>query len=238
MSNRTIKGALAVHGSDPQILIEKISRERIYASVYWKEKCFGLTAESILDRALELTSVGGSYGAQQKPTELLCLLLKLLQLQPSEEIVLEYIGADEHKYLKLLGALYYRFVFPSAKVYKILEPLLTDFRRIRVRQRDGTFTLKRFDELIWKMLLEEKWFDVVMPRLAKRQGLEDSGELDSSRESIIEAEYTGDELLTETEEINNANTKLGEHESSIVYADEIEEENALRAKLGLKPLER
>lgn len=238
MSNRTIKGALAVHGSDPQILIEKISRERIYASVYWKEKCFGLTAESILDRALELTSVGGSYGAQQKPTEFLCLLLKLLQLQPSEEIVLEYIGAEEYKYLRLLGALYYRFVFPSTKVYKILEPLLTDFRRIRVRQRDGTFALQRFDELIWKMLREEKWFDVVMPRLAKRQGLEDSGEISSSRESIIEAEYTGDDFLTETEEINNANTKLGKHESTVVYADEIEEENVLRAKLGLKPLER
>lgn len=229
MSNKTVYGAKTVHGSDPQLLIEKITRERIYASMYWKEKCFGLTAESVLDRALELSSVGASYGAQQKPTEFLCLLLKLLQLQPSEEIVLAYIEAEEHKYLRLLGALYYRYVFPSVKVYKVLEPLLIDFRRIRIRQRDGTFALKRFDELIWIMLREEKWFECVMPRLTKRQTLEDSGELPSARHSIIEQEYT---------EEDNTDSALIEdvEEKPPVYANEIEEENALRAKLGLKPL--
>lgn len=230
MSNRTVQGAKAVHGSDPQLLIEKITRERIYASLYWKEKCFGLTAESILDRALEMTSVGGSFGAQQKPTEFLCLLLKLLQLQPSEEIVLTYLAAEEHKYLRVLAALYYRFVFPSSKVYETLEPLLADFRRIRVRQRDGTFALKRFDELVWVMLREEKWFDNVMPRLTKRQVLEDLGELESARKSIIESEY-----IPEEEEEKEAAISV---EEPTVYADEIEEENALRAKLGLKPLER
>lgn len=229
MSNRTVQGAKTVHGSDPQILIEKITRERIYASMYWKEKCFGLTAETILDRALELSSVGGSYGAQQKPTEFLCLLLKLLQLQPSEEIVLTYIGAEEHKYLRLLGALYYRFVFPAAKVYRTLEPLLADFRRIRVRQRDGTFALKRFDELAWTLLREEKWFDAVMPRLTKRQALEDAGELETARISILENEYIPEEAEKELEE---------QVVEKPVYADEIEEENALRAKLGLKPLQR
>lgn len=232
MSNRTVQGAKAVHGSDPQLLIEKITRERIYASLYWKEKCFGLTAESILDRALELTSVGGSFGAQQKPTDFLCLLLKLLQLQPSEEIVLTYLDAEEHKYLRVLAALYYRFVFPSANIYKTLEPLLADFRRIRVRQRDGTFTLKRFDELVWILLREGKWFDNVMPRLTKRQVLEDLGELGSARRSIIESEY----IQEEEEEEKGSEEMVGKEEP--VYADEIEEENALRAKLGLKPLQR
>lgn len=230
MSNKTIHGAKTIHGSDPQILIEKITRERVYASLYWKEKCFGLTAETVLDRALELSSVGASYGAQQKPTEFLCLLLKLLQLQPSEEIVLTYIEAEEHKYLRLLGALYYRYVFPSAKVYNVLEPLLVDFRRIRIRQRDGTFALKRFDELIWTLLREDKWFDCVMPRLTKRQVLEDSGDLPSARHSIIEEEYTA--ASAETEEEDEEVVK----ETKVVYANEIDEENALRAKLGLKPL--
>lgn len=234
MSNRTIQGAKTVHGSDPQLLIEKITRERIYASLYWKEKCFGLTAETILDRALELTSVGGSFGAQQKPTEFLCLLLKLLQLQPSEEIVLTYLDAEDHKYLRVLAGLYYRFVFPSVKVYKTLEPLLADFRRIRIRQRDGTFALKRFDELIWVMLREEKWFDNVMPRLTKRQGLEDLGELECARRSIIESEY----VQEEEEEKEGEGEEEKKKKEPVVYADEIEEENALRAKLGLKPLQR
>lgn len=227
--NKTISGAVSIHGTDPQLLLEKITRERIYASTYWKEKCFGLTAETILDRALELSSVGGTFGAQQKPTEFLCLLLKLLQLQPSEEIILTYIEAEEHKYLRLLGTLYYRFVFPSIKVYRVLEPLLIDFRRIRIRQRDGTFALKRFDELIWGMLREEKWFDCVLPRLTKRQVLEDLGDLETARVSIIEGDY---------EEEEKVEIEVTREEEEIVYKDEIEEENALRAKLGLKPLQR
>ncbi|RIB28217.1 hypothetical protein C2G38_1564830 [Gigaspora rosea] len=50
-------------------------RTRIYESLYWKESCFDLTAETLIDRAVVLTSF-------QKPTEFLCLTLKLLHLQP------------------------------------------------------------------------------------------------------------------------------------------------------------
>ena len=31
-----------IHGTNPQFLIEKILRERIYESIYWREHCFGL----------------------------------------------------------------------------------------------------------------------------------------------------------------------------------------------------
>lgn len=235
MSNRTAPGAVSIHGSDPQFLIEKIVRERIYGCAYWKEKCFGLTAESILDRALELDHAGGCYGAQQRPTEFLCLLLKLLQLQPSEEIILTYIAAEEYKYLRLLGAVYYRFVFGSVKVYGCLEPLLVDFRRIRLRQRDGTFALKRFDELIWGLLREEKWFDTILPRLVKRLALEDSGDLCGGRESIIESEFNEQQEAAENELDVNEEEHDVEHNHTEALT-ELEEENALRAKLGLKPL--
>lgn len=55
-------------------------------------------AETIIDKAIELKAIGGVYG-NQKPTEFLCLLLKLLQLQPEKEILLEYLQADEFKYV-------------------------------------------------------------------------------------------------------------------------------------------
>lgn len=56
------------------------------------------TAESLIDKAIELKCIGGVYG-NQKPTEFLCLLLKLLQIQPQKEILLEYLQADEFKYV-------------------------------------------------------------------------------------------------------------------------------------------
>lgn len=43
MANRTVKEANTIKGTNPQYLIEKIIRTRIYDSIYWKEKCFGLS---------------------------------------------------------------------------------------------------------------------------------------------------------------------------------------------------
>lgn len=34
-----------------QNLVEKIVRSKIYDCQYWKEHCFGLTAESLIDKA-------------------------------------------------------------------------------------------------------------------------------------------------------------------------------------------
>lgn len=45
MANRTVKDAVTVKGTNPQYLIEKIIRTRIYDSLYWKESCFALTGK-------------------------------------------------------------------------------------------------------------------------------------------------------------------------------------------------
>jgi hypothetical protein len=50
MANRTDKAAVDIHGTNPQFLVEKIIRERIYASMFWKEECFALTAATIIDK--------------------------------------------------------------------------------------------------------------------------------------------------------------------------------------------
>jgi len=41
MANVTDPLARSVHGKDPQNLIEYITRQKIYDSLYWKEECFG-----------------------------------------------------------------------------------------------------------------------------------------------------------------------------------------------------
>ena len=50
MANRTLKDAKSIHGTNPQYLVEKIIRSRIYDSQYWKESCFALTAELMVDK--------------------------------------------------------------------------------------------------------------------------------------------------------------------------------------------
>lgn len=113
-------------------------------------------AESLIDKTLELKAVGGVYG-NNKPTEFMCLLLKLLQIQPEKEILLEYLQADEFKYvayvtegcassrylryLRALAAMYIRMTFRAAEVYEILEPLMRDFRKIRYRNAGACICL-------------------------------------------------------------------------------------------------
>lgn len=87
-----------------QNLVEKIVREKIYQTVFWKEKCFALTAETLIEQAVELKCVGGTYGGQRKPNNFMCLVLKMLQIQPDKEIIVEYIKNEEFKYLRVLGA--------------------------------------------------------------------------------------------------------------------------------------
>ena len=63
----------------------------------------------------------GTYGGARNPSNFLCLVLKLLQIQPAEEVVREYILQDDSKYLRLLGAFYLRL---TAKADKVCSSLL------------------------------------------------------------------------------------------------------------------
>jgi hypothetical protein len=89
-------------------------RAKIYQTVYWKEQCFGLSAEMIVDKAVELRSVGGTFGGVRRPTEFLCLVLKMLQIQPDKDIIIEFIKNEEFKYVRLLGGWRARAAAPGA----------------------------------------------------------------------------------------------------------------------------
>jgi pre-mRNA-splicing factor 38A len=185
MANTTISGARAIHGQNPQYLIETVIRNRIYEAQYWKEQCFALTAASLIDKAIELRCIGGVYG-NQRPTEFICLLLKLLQIQPDKEILIEYLQADEFKYLRALSAMYIRMTFSAAEVYEILEPLLKDFRKLRLRNMMG-YSLTYMDEFVYALLTEERVCDIILPRIAKRQVLEEAGEIGPRKSLLLDA---------------------------------------------------
>jgi len=185
MANTTVRGALSIHGTNPQFLIEKVIRSRIYESPFWKEHCFALTAESLIDKAIELNSIGGVYG-NQKPTQFMCLLLKLLQIQPEKEILVEYLQAEEFKYLRALAAMYVRMTFRPVEVFQLLEPLLTDFRKLRDRSMAG-YTLTFMDEFVYALLTEERVCDTILPRITKREVLEETEGLQPRVSLLLDA---------------------------------------------------
>jgi pre-mRNA-splicing factor 38A len=200
MANSTDPFAQSVHGTNPQYLIEKITRQKIYNSTYWKEQCFGLTAETIIDKAIALKYCGGTYGGNLKPTNFLCLVLKMLQLQPEIEIVLEYVKNEDFKYLRALGAFYLRLVGKTDMIYQYLEPLLNDYRKLAYRGMSG-WQMMHMDEFVDSLLRDELVCDMALPHLVKRMKLEELGTL-LPRKSVLD-----DEIANAAEEDSESSSE-------------------------------
>lgn len=275
MANRTVKHASTVHGTNPQYLIEKIIRSRIYESKYWKESCTLLNSALVLQKAVDdLRYIGGVYGGNIKPTQFLCLALKLLQIQPTIEIIHLYIDQPDFKYLRALGAFYLRLVGNPAEVYAKLEPLYRDYRKLRIVDRSHNFSVTYMDELIDNLLREERVFDVILPRLTKRIVLEENGQLKPYKSDLEDLNLIPTQIIEEKVELaverdrrrsdhddryesghggsssyrsgrrreddRSAPTKdvnrFGPRIKSRFSQEEIDSENAIRARVGLKPL--
>lgn len=205
LDNRGYSGPL-IRGQNPATLIDTATRDRITDSLFWKEQCFGLNAATLLDRAVEMTYIGGTYGVGMKPTPFLCLAFKLLTLVPDNEIIHEYLnaGGEEWKYVRALGAFYVRLTFEPDEVYKTLEPLLLDSRKLR-RRRKEEYTLTYLDEFVDELLTKERSCATSLWKLPSRQVLEDLDKLEP-RESPLQAEL---DAMNEDEEMADADDRNG-----------------------------
>lgn len=203
LDNRGYNGPL-IRGANPITLIETAVRDRITDSLYWKEQCFGLNAATLLDRAVDVSYIGGTYGVGMRPTPFLCLAFKLLTLTPEREIVLEYLntGGEEWKYLRALAAFYVRLTFEPADVYKTLEPFLTDYRKLR-RRRKENYALVHMDEFIDELLTKDRSCGTSLWKLPGRQQLEDLDMLEE-RVSPIQAELDDMEQDEDEDMVNNS----------------------------------
>ncbi|KJX97190.1 prp38 family protein [Zymoseptoria brevis] len=198
LDERGYSGTL-IRGDNPLKLFEKPVRDRIVDSYYWKEQCFGLNAATVLDRAVELTFLGGTYGVAQKPTPFLCLAFKLLQLTPEKEIIMYYLeqAGEEFKYLRALAAFYVRMAWEKDEdVYTTLEPYLADFRKLKRRTREG-WALTHVDQFIDDLLVKSRVCATTLPKINPRTFLEDEDRLEprdsALGEELDELDRTDDE---------------------------------------------
>lgn len=58
---------------------------------------FLLLAALMVDKAMELKYIGGVFGGNIKPTPFLCLVLKMLQIQPEKDIIVEFLKNENFK---------------------------------------------------------------------------------------------------------------------------------------------
>mmetsp|Transcript_405 Transcript_405/g.589 ORF Transcript_405/g.589 Transcript_405/m.589 type:complete len:346 (-) Transcript_405:43-1080(-) len=180
MANVTDPLIRTAQGTDPQNMMEYITRQKIYDSRFWKEDCFGLSAADVIEKAAKsLVCIGGTYGGNHKPSKFLCLTLKLLQLQPDLDLILEFINQDHFKYVKALGAFYLRLTGRPVDIYENLEPLYSNYDRLRYR--DVTeWKLLHMDDFIHDLFTKPIACGISMPRLPHRETLLTEGYLEES----------------------------------------------------------
>ena len=185
--------------------VELILRNRVFNCYYWKDKCFGLTSETIIDKALELKYIGGMNHSSNQPTDFICLFIKLLQLNPSEEIIDEYLSDPDLKYLRALTALFIRFAYPPVKIYTKLEKLFCDYKKLVILKSKG-YAIIHMDEYIDSLLNEENIFEISLPKIPKRSVLEENGSLQPYI-SVLENELNIDKNKKEDESDKESETE-------------------------------
>jgi pre-mRNA-splicing factor 38A len=156
-----------------------------------------LTAVNVLEKASSLQTIGASFGGNRQPTKFLCLVLKLLQIQPSQELVDEFIATEDFKYVRALGAFYKRLTGRPADIYESLELLYLDYRKLRYRDVNE-WKLLHMDEFVHMLLTEERVCGIALPRLPQRRILEQEGYLEGPRTSALAsllANTTAEEYL-------------------------------------------
>lgn len=206
MANRTDPLIAQVSGSDPQNLMEYITREKIYDCRFWKETCFGLTVANVLEySACNLKIIGGAVGGGGSSTlHFLCLTLKLLQLHPAPEDIIEtFIEQEDFKYVRALGALYVRLTGRPVDIYKALEPLYGDSRKLRFYQH-SQWSIVHMDEYIHNLLTETHVVGITLPRLIARRVLEEAGYIDNESEAA-NIDYEDEDDDNECGNNNNSN---------------------------------
>ncbi|TPX10641.1 uncharacterized protein E0L32_008375 [Thyridium curvatum] len=198
LDERGTSAALAPNGLNPATIMEKAVRERIVDSYFWKEQCFAVNEADLVDRVVDhVRHVGGVAGESQRPTPFLCLALKMLILAPADDVLAAYLrrGGERFKYLRALAAFYVRLTRPAAEVYRTLEPLLEDRRKLRRKGRAGT-TLTYVDEFVDDLLVKDRVCATSLWKMPAREVLEDLDVLEPRVSPLGDIE----ELLEEEEE--------------------------------------
>ena len=219
LDERGSGGPLAPNGLNPATIMEKPVRERIIECYYWKASCFGVNEADIVTRITSTPPsmfIAGTYGDAQKPSAFLCLAFKMLQLGPTDEVVRLYLGygGEKFKYLRALTAFYVRLTYKAKDVYEMLEPLLSDHRKLRRKTRFGGTTLTYMDEFVDGLLTKDRMCSTTLWKMPARSILEDLDQLEPRVSALGDID---DLLESDVEEVENGNELRSQSPVSAEY---------------------
>lgn len=160
-------------------LVSPIVRHRIQDSLFYKQHLHLTNELTIVPVVVDFVQYVGGTDEGGRPAPFLCCLLRLLELQPSDEIINIYLtqnGYNEFKYLTAMALLYCRIVADAHTVYRLHDQYILDYRKLRVQRKVPRFVndqpvhfdLEFMDSWVHWLVLRELVVDVTLPYLGPR----------------------------------------------------------------------
>lgn len=198
-------------------LVEPIVRHRVQDSLFYKQYLHLSNEQTILQVIVDQVHYIGGTDSNNRPSPFLCCLVRLLEIEPSPEIVDLYLsqnGYQEFKYLTALALIYNRMVMGS-RFFVDFDRYITDYRKLRVQNKQFKmvndlpvrYLIKHMDEWVDDLLENERVVDIKIPHLAPRLFYV---ERDEAQERVY---GDGSEEMKEESEVANQDNISSEYES-------------------------
>ncbi|RLV96198.1 Pre-mRNA-splicing factor 38 [Spathaspora sp. JA1] len=170
-------------------LIEPIIRHRIQDSIFYKQYLYLSNEATLLPIITEHVQYISGMDSSGRPSPFICCLLRMLELEPSSDMIDTYLtqlGFNEFKYLTALTLIYIRLVYSSEIIYEKFDRYFQDFRKLRIKLKSPifnevklpiTYGLTYFDEWVDDLLTKERVIDIILPRLMPRIKFVENGVL-------------------------------------------------------------
>ncbi|KAI5959707.1 hypothetical protein KGF57_002044, partial [Candida theae] len=123
-------------------LVEPIIRHRIHDSKFYKQHLYLANESTILPIITKHVHYISGVDSMGRPSPFLQCLLRMLELEPSKEIIKVYsdqLSYNEFKYLTALTLLYIRLVYTSEEIYNIFDQHAQDYRKLRIKLKTPQF---------------------------------------------------------------------------------------------------
>lgn len=207
-------------------LVETIIRNRIKDSIFYKQHLYLTNEQTILPVIITHVKFINGLDSNNRPSPFICCLLRLLEINPSNDIINLYLNHTEFKYLICLTLLLIRLTKKSVQVYSILDNYWTNYSKLRVLLPTPEFingvpvnyTLSYMDKFVDELLRNERVVDLILPRLEKRNRLVDKGLIGERVYHVTSIELLK-EAISEQEEGEEAENEEEEEEEEEFVSD-------------------
>lgn len=127
--------------------------QRIIHSRFYQSQCSRVEWSNFEE--LVNANVGYIGGCRpDPPAPFLCLLIRLKQLRPGRDQLREFLSPTASAYVRVLVATLVRMTIRQGPlVYELLDPLLSDYRIVRVRDTNGEMHNWSVDEFVDQLVM-------------------------------------------------------------------------------------